>query len=108
MTTDWINLVLKLVTLLFLSAASQAAFHKRLWATGTLCLAIWITIFRLALLRAIAVYAGVFGKESPYLVEKIRAYFQSAHTANATDLLILLGAIVVFYFISQQRYKLPK
>ncbi len=108
MNIDWLNLIVKIVTLLFLSAASQASFHKRLWATGFLCLAIWVTVFRLALLRSVAIYAGIFGKESPALVGHIRGVLQGGGIANVTDGFILVGAVIIFMFIAMHRYKLPK
>ncbi len=105
-TPDIINLVIKVLTLLFLAAESQTAAHKRYWAVTILSLAVWLTVFRLAILRAIAMYLGVFGKEAATgLVDGIRVFLMGSDGATATDIILLVGVIVTFVFVASAKSK---
>lgn len=98
-----IDLIIKIVTLFFLAATSQVSIQKRLFRVGLLSSVLWVTTFRLALLRAVSLYAGVFGKESDLLVDELRDFLMGGVFVVITDLVLLLGIIAAFVFVVTTR-----
>jgi uncharacterized membrane protein len=97
-SVELFDFILKVFTLFFLSAESHIAFKKRYWARAIITFAIWLTVFRLAILRAIAISIGLFGHlDNLAVVNAIQNYLMGAGGSIFTDIVLLLG--VIFSFI---------
>jgi len=100
---DSLNLLVKIIDLFFLAAVSQVAAKKRIWMVSILALGFWASVFRAALLRAMALYIGVFQKESPHMVQSIMDFLMSGAFGNITDILILIGSVLAFILIATEK-----
>lgn len=93
---DIANLAIRIILLNMLGIASETAFYKKLWGLGTFCLSIWITVFRLSFLRAVAIFVGVFGHTGERaMATSLYQNLSNANFATITDVLILIGTFVM-------------
>jgi hypothetical protein len=98
---QYADLVLKIIILFFLAATSELAFKKRKWGLMLLALAVWITFFRTAILRAISLYTGVFNGASEFIVNNILNFFMQGLGLIITDIIILLGTLLAFLIVAE-------
>ena len=105
MNAESINLIIKILILLFLAATSQLAMHKRVWPTAIICSAVWISVFRLSILRAMMLYVGVFKKETPEFITQSSNMLRSGAVSNIADTFVLVATIILFINLATQRDK---
>lgn len=92
------SFIIRILLLQVLAIASEMALVKRLWGLGVFLITVWLTIFRLAFLRAVSLYMGVFGKpEEIMFTDKMRDWLVAGQTTNIFDGLMLLGALFLAY-----------
>lgn len=99
---DAIDLVVKLLILFFLAATSELSFKRRSWGLMFLTLGLWLTIFRAAILRASVIYAGVFNHTSQDVIRVIQRGLMSGSLSLVTDIIALLGSMIVFVFVAAE------
>lgn len=102
---DTIDLIVKLLVLFFLAATSELSFKKRSWGLMFLALGVWLTIFRAAILRASVIYAGVFNHTSQEVIKIIQKGLMSGSLSLVTDVIALIGSIIVFVFVAAEMKK---
>lgn len=98
------DLILKFGSLFFLTAEAELTFRSKRYAQAIMIFAIWLIMFRLTLLRAMAMYIGVFSYQPLTLLEEIRGVLQSVGVSIVTDSLVLIGAVALFSSI-QKNYR---
>lgn len=108
MIFDYIDLILKLVTLAFVAGVIQLSVGRRFWSVVILGQAIWIAVFRSSFLRAMALSLGLFGKESPEFMQSLTSFLMGGFFNAIIDLFILLGAIVVFAMLAENKRVVDK
>ena len=97
--TDTISLILRITILYFLAVASQVAFQKRMWIFVILLLGMYLNIFRLALLRGMTIYIGIFSRANPELVDRLRINLMGSSYGIIADIPFLIGTIMVFLYV---------
>lgn len=95
-----IDLAVKIATLFLLGGISELAFKKRRWAVMVLSFAVWVTLFRIVILRAISVYAGVFNHVSTKTIQELQGFFMNGNGVLITDIFLLIGVIAGFIIVS--------
>lgn len=95
-----LDLAIKITTLFLLGGTSELAFKKRRWAIMILSFAVWATLFRTTILRAISIYAGVFNHISAKTIQEVQGFFMNGYGVLVTDFLLLIGVIAGFIIIS--------
>lgn len=103
MDADTISLVMRLIMLMFLAATSETAMRKRMYFVSLLTGAVWITVFRLAFLRAVSIYAGVFAHEPSSFIDNVMAILSSSKVSNWTDFLLLIAVLAMFIAVGYHK-----
>jgi hypothetical protein len=100
--SDTFNLVLRLVLLFNMGVLSQLSLQKRFYPITVFLTGVWLTFFRLTLLRAIAAYTGIFRAEetNSLVATNIREALQSSVVANFSSLIVLAGTIMLTKWIA--------
>lgn len=96
MNVDYINLIIRVLILFFTAMSSEIAMGKKLYSISLLLFAVWVTIFRLTLFRAVTAYIGVFQHESNSFVVGTAATLSGSQFANFTDFILLVAIILLF------------
>lgn len=92
------SFIIRILLLQILAITSEMALTKRLWGLGVFLVTVWLTVFRLAFLRAVSLYMGVFGKPGEVIfTDKMRDWLVAGQTTNIFDILMLLGALFMAY-----------
>lgn len=107
MTYDIVNLIIRIVILQFVGATSEIAFRKRHVGLTVLSFGVWLTTFRLAVYRSTSIYIGVFKYENPENIKKIQDFLLSAVAGNVTDIVLMIGVILMYIAISKHLHN-PK
>lgn len=103
---DLISLILRIFILYFLTIISVEAMKKRLWAFVIIALGMYLSIFRLTLLRAMAMYIGVFGKVDVGFLNSIHSALMNGQFALITDIPFFIGSFAMFLYVIEYTYKL--
>ena len=93
---DNVDLIIKIIILFLLTATTEISFKKRFWARMILSLAIWVTFFRLTILRAVAFYIGVFGHTDKHTINYIQNILMNDWGVIVTDIIAALGIFACF------------
>lgn len=101
---DTINLSIRIALLLLIGATVQTAMSKRMWAIFVFALTVWFLTFRLTLLRAVSIYAGVFSHEKIEFVDNLKNVLVSGWFNNFLDILFLIGAFVLYIYVAHYHY----
>ena len=96
---DITNLVMRIIMLNLIGATSEIALKKRLFAMWFFLMTLFFTMFRLTLLRVVAMYIGVFAHEPKTQVNNLLAFLSSSSVVNFTDAFLFLGIIVIFLMV---------
>lgn len=105
MNPDILNFSLKVLCLFMIGATAELCLRRRFYAMTVFLTGVWITIFRLAILRSVAIYIGAFGHEPARVVDAVRGIFQGSFLSNITDTIVFVGTILLFRFISKEHRK---
>jgi hypothetical protein len=102
---DIVNLSIRIALLLIMGATIQTAFAKRLWVVAGFAFSIWLIVFRLSLLRSIAIYAGVFKYQEPSFLENFKQFLVSGWFNNLCDFLLLVGSLALYVYVACYHFK---
>lgn len=94
-----ISLILRVAILFVTAASSEVALSKKYYSLGMFLLSLWLLIFRMAFLRAVASYIGVFQHEDGFITGSIRNFLVASGTTNVNDLFILITLIFFFRWL---------
>lgn len=100
---DILSLIMRIIILYFLIVTSHEAFRKRLWGFVILSLGLYLNIFRLALLRAMTIYIGVFQYNHKDLVDQWRTALMSSPYGLLADIPFLIGTMAIFFYVIAQK-----
>lgn len=98
---DEFNIGLRLALLFVLGAISALTLQKKFYQMTLFLFGVWLTFFRLTLLRSILLYVGIFNPEETTISisQNIYNFFQSSDISNVTSGIAFLGAILLFFWI---------
>lgn len=102
MTLDMFNFLLKIACLFFLGLTTELSMRRHFFALTVFLSSVWATVFRLSILRAVAIYVGAFGHEPVRIVNGVRNALQSSTVATITDIGVLIGTILLFRFLVRE------
>ena len=91
-----IDLLVKFIILILLNVETELFLRNKSYHMAILVFAVWLMMFRTTLLRAIAMYVGVFSYQPQSILEQIRSTLQSAESSLILDTVLLIGVIAVF------------
>lgn len=94
-----ISLVLRLAILFMTAASSEIAFSKKFYSLGMFLLSVWLLTFRMAFLRAVASYIGVFQHEDGFITGGFKTFLTASNTTNVNDFLIFITLIFLFKWV---------
>ena len=102
MNLDLLNFIIKVACLFLLGAITELCLRRRFFALTIFVTGVWLTFFRLAILRAISFYVGVFRYDPASVVITIRDTFQGSLFSTFTDSVVLIGIVILFRWISRE------
>jgi len=105
MNLDIFNFIIKVICLFMIGATAELCLRRRFYAMTVFLTGVWVTFFRLTILRSIAIYIGAFGHEPRQVVEAVRNVFQGSLFSNFSDIIVLVGTYLLFRFISKETRK---
>lgn len=99
--SDFFNIGMRLVILFLLGVTSSLTLQKKFYELTLFLFGVWLTFFRLTLLRSILLYVGVFKPTSTNvsMSQQIYNFFQSSDVSNIVSGIVLIGVIFLFYWI---------
>lgn len=91
-----IDLIVKFIALFLLTAQADLLLRHKVYSFSIFFSGVWLVIFRLTLLRAMSMYIGVFGCQTPELLGGILDFLQSPETSLFLDSILLIGSLATF------------
>lgn len=100
---DVLNIAIRLTLLFVLGATSTLTLQKKFYQLTLFIFGVWLTFFRLTMLRSILLYVGIFRPEETTLTisQSFYNFFQSSQVSNITSFIVLVGAIFLFIWIKR-------
>lgn len=109
MIFETLDLIFKVVTLMFIAGIIQLSFGRRLWSLVIFAQAVWLLVFRASFLRAISLSLGLFGKSPQSVIHSLTSFLMGGVFGAFLDFLVLAGAVVVFAMLAENKtFKDPK
>lgn len=102
---DTLSIIIRISILYILGVSSQVALRKRLYAVWFLSLSVWLVIFRLSIIRAVASYTGLFSKMPQYNLDYIHEFLRSSTVTNISDLILLIACVLLLSTVSTHPFK---
>lgn len=96
-----VDLIIKFILLFLLNVEIELFLRSKRYSLAVFFSGVWTMVFRLTLLRAISMYVGVFSYQSSYTLLRLRDTIQGIGWSLVTDILLLVGTILVFYAIKR-------
>lgn len=103
MNLDLINFIIRCITLMVLGATIELAIDRKQIVIGAFLTAVWLSNFRLAILRAILIGIGVLQHQNIQTLSQMEAFFRSGAVASVPDVSLLVTTILLFHFIGHMK-----
>lgn len=104
MSVEVLSIIIRITILYILGITSQLALRKRMYVVWLFTLAVWLTIFRLTIWRAVTFYMGVFNKIGEPQAVGIKKFLESAWVTNISDAFILIGSFGLFVLVINHKF----
>lgn len=99
--SDALNIAIRLVVLFILGVVSYLTLNKRFFALTIFTFGMWLTFFRLTMLRSILLYVGVFKPiaTDTAMSQVMYNFLQSSVLSNFISGIVLVGSVYLLFWI---------